>query len=134
VDKGLALGLPTDDPSGAAARILQAIENRSSITTMAQGAEDFVRSEWTYRETTRHLREWALHPTLASDNRRWFFEDQLSLQAELGSLELALDYTFTGPERRTGNGYWWALRSLLAQRWPWPDGRKWWEAARLRDG
>lgn len=134
VEEGLAIGLPIGDPTGAAACILQAIENREALCQMTKAAEEFVRTHWTYRETTKHLREWAAHPALAGDNQKWFKEDQSTLQAELGSLELALDYVFTGPERRNGNGFWWSIRSILAQRWPWPDGRKWWEASRLRDG
>jgi glycosyltransferase involved in cell wall biosynthesis len=133
VEQDLALGLPVGDWSTAAARILQLIENRDQLRQMTQKAETFVRTQWTYHETTRHLRAWAAHPVLAEDNRRWFYEGKLSPQFELGSLELAMDYVYTGAERWGGNWMWHALRGLLAQRWPWDDGHKWWLASEMRD-
>jgi glycosyltransferase involved in cell wall biosynthesis len=124
-DRGMALGLPLGDAQGAAERILHLMDRREELARMTAEAEAFARKEWSYRETTKHLRAWAAQPVLAADNRAWFEEDRLGLQRELGSFELALDYLFTGPERKEESRGWKKVHRLLGERWPWPDGRKW---------
>ncbi|MCB9784802.1 MAG: glycosyltransferase [Candidatus Omnitrophica bacterium] len=128
--EGKAIGLPTGDSKGAVQAILEAIRNRGRLTQIAEAAEEHARTVWSYRETTKHLREWAANPVLAEDNRRWFEEGNLDFQHELGSLELALDQMFTWGERKDETKDWRKIEKLLRQRWAWPDGRKW----RLRRG
>ncbi|MCG3197227.1 MAG: hypothetical protein GHCLOJNM_01712 [bacterium] len=129
VEKGLALGMIPGDPAASASVISGAIRNREGLAEMAARAEEFVRNQWSFRETTRALREWAANPALAADNRAWFEEDLLPIQRELASLELVLDSVFTSRERREPSRTWTRLRRILMERWPWPDGRRrrWWQ-------
>lgn len=124
IAEGKAIGLPTGDSSGAVRAILEALSDRESLSRMTEAAEDHARTVWSYRETTKHLREWAANPVLAGDNRAWFEEKDLNFQQELGSHELALDRMFTWGERKDDTRDWKRMRKLLQARWPWPDGRK----------
>jgi len=124
VEKGLAIGLPTGDSDGAATAILRAVQDRDSLEKMRKEAEEFVRSEWSFGKTTKHLREWAARPVLAGDNRLWFEENRLGLHPHLASLELALDFLWHSDDRKEGKRSWRKVESVLYERWPWPDGRR----------
>jgi glycosyltransferase involved in cell wall biosynthesis len=125
VEKELAVGLPVGDPKGASDVILRAMEDRDRLREMAQRAEGFVRKNWSFRETTRDLREWAAHPVLAGDNRQWFEDDKLGTPSHLASLELALDFLWHSDDRKEEKRPWKKVESVLRERWPWPDGRRW---------
>lgn len=121
VQHGLALGLPLGDPEGAVQIILQAISQREQTRIIAQRAEQFARTQWSYHETTRHLREWAQRPCLAGDNQKWLFSNQPCLQQRLAFYELALDGIFTNLVREPNCETWKRIQAELHQRWPWME-------------
>jgi glycosyltransferase involved in cell wall biosynthesis len=124
VRQGKAVGLPTGDPMGAVGVLLDLMKDKEKLNRIATAAEDHVRTQWSYRETTKALREWAANPVLAGDNRVWFENKEFDFQKELGSLELALDQMFTWGERKDQTRDWKRIHKILLERWPWPDGRR----------
>jgi len=119
VSEGMAIGLPPGNAAGAANAIFAASRDRESLKIMTQKAEEFVRTDWSYRETTKHLREWAANPVHAGDNRLLFAEGKIQTQFELGSLELALDRMFNAGEKKNETRSWKKVSRILMDRWPW---------------
>ncbi|MCL4735186.1 MAG: hypothetical protein KJ050_09650 [Candidatus Omnitrophica bacterium] len=117
----LAIGLPLGDSEGAAKVILDAAAQPGKVRAMAEHAEQFARTRWSYRETTRHLREWAQHPCLAGDNQKWLFSNDPCLQQRLAFHELALDGIFTNLVRQPECEVWKKVQEGLHQRWPWSE-------------
>jgi glycosyltransferase involved in cell wall biosynthesis len=124
VDREMAIGLPLGDAKGAAEAILSIGRDRARLAALSEKAEQQARGPWSYRESTRHLREWAANPRLAGDNRKWFAENKIGLHREVASLELALDSLFNSDDRRDGRKPWTRVEKVLYRRWPWPDGRR----------
>jgi glycosyltransferase involved in cell wall biosynthesis len=124
VEKGMAVGLPGGDSSGACEAILAAIRNPDAHRERIRKAEQFARTEWSFLETTKHLRAWAADPKRAGDNQSRFEKNEIDRQYELASYELSLDYLYFGEERQSGKKTWKRVHHELMKGWPWPDGRR----------
>jgi len=124
VTQGMAVGLKVGDSSGAAEAILTAIRDPQAHKQRTRKAEEFARIEWSFMETTKHLRAWAADPKRAGDNQVRFEKNEIDRQYELASYELSLDYLYNGEERRKGKKPWKRVYNELMKGWPWPDGRR----------
>jgi hypothetical protein len=124
VERGMAVGLPVGNSAGAAEAILSAIGEPEAQRERTRRAEEFARTEWSFLETTKHLRGWAADPKLAGDNKIRFEQNRIDRQFDLASHELALAYLYTGDDRRKEEKPWTRVHKELARRWPWPDGRR----------